>query len=49
MGAITLVPLPFDGPVYEVIIGALAAIAGALAMRSTSASIATPSLEELSA
>ena len=49
MGAITLVPLPFDGPVYEVIIGAMAALAGVLAVRSAAAPLATPSLEELSA
>jgi hypothetical protein len=49
MGAITLVPMPFVGPVYEVIIGSMAALAGILAVRSAAAPIATPSLEELSA
>ena len=33
MGAITLVPLPIDGPIYEVIIGLAAAVAGASALR----------------
>lgn len=42
MGAITLVPLPFDGPVYEVIIGALATMAGVLAVRSVAGAQATP-------
>jgi hypothetical protein len=49
MGAITLVPLPVDGPVYEVIIGAMAALAGVLAVRSAAAPLATSSLEELAA
>jgi hypothetical protein len=49
MGAITLLPMPFDGPVFEVIIGAMAALAGVLAMRSASAPVADPSMEELSA
>lgn len=33
MGVITLIPLPMDGPAYEVVIGALAATAGVVAMR----------------
>ena len=32
-GAITLVPLPFDGPVYEVLIGVAFALAAGLALR----------------
>lgn len=32
MGAITLVPLPVDGPVYEIVIGAACAIAGVAAL-----------------
>ena len=32
-GVVTLIPLPFDGPVYEVIIGVAVAIAGATAHR----------------
>lgn len=31
MGAITLLPLPVDGPVFEVVIGVAAAVAGVLA------------------
>ena len=50
MGAITLLPLPFNGPVYEVIIGAMAALTGVLALASAAAPITTtPELEELSA
>ena len=48
MGAITLLPLPFDGPVYEVIIGSMAALAGVLAVRTPATPITAPSLEELS-
>jgi hypothetical protein len=33
MGAMTLVPLPFDGPVYEVVIGAACVVAGMFARR----------------
>jgi hypothetical protein len=33
MGAVTLVPLPFDGPVYEVLIGAACVVAGVFARR----------------
>lgn len=33
IGVITLVPLPFDGPVYEVLIGAACAVAGFSARR----------------
>ncbi|MFC6237242.1 hypothetical protein [Longivirga aurantiaca] len=35
-GAITLVPLPFDGPVYEVLIGVLFALAALLALTGSS-------------
>lgn len=42
MGTITLVPLPVDGPVYEVIIGATAAVAGIAARRV--ASVQDPSV-----
>jgi hypothetical protein len=33
MGAITVIPLPFDGPVFEVVIGAACAVAGFAARR----------------
>ena len=49
MGAITLLPMPFDGPVFEVIIGAMAALAGILAVRGAAAPVADRSMEELSA
>jgi hypothetical protein len=41
--------MPFDGPVFEVIIGSMAALAGVLAVRSAQAAAADRSLEELSA
>jgi hypothetical protein len=44
-----LLPLPFDGPGYEVIIGSMAALAGVLAMRSAPAGATDRSLAELSA
>ncbi len=49
MGVVTLLPMPFDGPVFEVIIGAMAALAGALAMRKPAAPMVAPSMEEMSA
>jgi hypothetical protein len=49
MGAITLLPMPFDGPVFEVIIGSMAALAGVLAVRSAPAATLDRSMEELSA
>lgn len=49
MGAITLVPMPFDGPVYEVIIGAMAALAGVLAVRTATAPLAATYPEVLPA
>jgi hypothetical protein len=49
MGAITLLPMPFDGPVFEVVIGSMAALAGALAARGRTASSAAPAMEQLSA
>jgi hypothetical protein len=48
MGAITLLPMPFDGPVFEVIIGSMAALAGVLAVRTAPAPITAPALEGLS-
>jgi hypothetical protein len=33
MGVVTLIPLPMDGPAFEVVIGALAAVAGVVAIR----------------
>ena len=48
MGIITLLPMPFDGPVYEIIIGSMAALAGILAMRST-VGIMDRSMEQLPA
>lgn len=48
MGIVTLVPLPFDGPVYEVIIGTSCAVAGIFARRVTPVAsvegVAPPSL-----
>lgn len=35
-GVVTLVPLPFDGPVYEVLIGAAVTVAGWYALRTSS-------------
>jgi hypothetical protein len=49
MGAITLLPMPFDGPVFEVVIGSMAALAGILAVRSAAGPLAERSMEELSA
>jgi hypothetical protein len=49
MGAVTLLPMPFDGPVFEVIVGAMATLAGVLAVRRAAAPIAAPSMDELSA
>jgi hypothetical protein len=42
MGAITLIPLPVDGPVYEVVIGAACAVAG-ISARRVAAMAADPS------
>jgi hypothetical protein len=39
MGVVTLVPMPFDGPVFEMVIGAMAALAGVLAVRSAAGSM----------
>jgi hypothetical protein len=49
MGAVTLLPMPFDGPVFEVLVGAMATLAGVLAVRRAVAPIAAPSMDELSA
>jgi hypothetical protein len=35
IGVVTLVPLPFDGPVYEVLIGSACVVAGVFARRPT--------------
>jgi hypothetical protein len=48
MGVITLIPMPFDGPIYEVIIGAMATLAGVLAVRSAAAPAVAPSMAALS-
>jgi hypothetical protein len=41
MGAITVIPLPFDGPVFEVVIGGACAVAGVAARRVPSVGAGT--------